>query len=474
MRTIISEYAYYVMGWKAMGVMSYSKYEVVDALKRGRICVGVVGLGRVGLPTAAIFAEVGAKVIGADINRQIVKLVNSGRCQFHDEPGLETLVEKVVKDGKFRATDDVSSAGEKSDVLIICVPTPVDEQKIPDYSAIEKACNDVAKTLKRESLVIIESTVGPGTVENMVVPLLEKHSGMKVCKDFGVASCPERGDPGRMLENLRSVPRIVGGIDSKSADVAAWLYEAAFGVKVVKVSNPKTANAVKLTENLFRDVNIALSNEFAILYEKLGIDTKEVIEACATKYNFMPHYPGPGVGGPCLPQNPYYLIVEGMKVGNIPYLVRMAREINDRMPEHTVMLVTEALNDVGKTVKGAKIAILGVAYKPNVHDIQLTPVNKIFNQLKQMGALITIYDPMFVGEEVFSVKCSESLAKAVKNADCIVIGTAHREFKKLDLADLAQLSRMPAAFVDARHVVDPLEVTKRGFAYRGVGRALQR
>lgn len=457
-----------------MGVMNYSKHEVVSALENGKICIGVIGLGRVGLPTAAILAEAGAKVIGADINRRIVRLVNSGRCQFHDEPGLEALVQKVVKTGNLRATDDVSSVVKSSDVVVICVPTPIDEQKVPDYSAVRKVGKNVGKSLRKGSLVIVESTVGPGTVENMLVPVLEKHSGMKSCKDFGVASCPERGDPGKILENLRSVPRIIGGIDSKSADVAAWLYAAAFRVRVVKVGNPKTANAVKLTENLFRDVNIALSNELAILYEKLDIDTKEVIDACATKYNFMPHYPGPGVGGPCLPQNPYYLIVEGIKVGNIPYLVRMAREINDRMPEHTVMLVTEALNDVGKTVRGAKIAILGVAYKPNVHDIQLTPVNKIFDQLRQMGALIRIYDPMFIGEKVFGVKCSVSLAKAVENVDCIVVGTDHREFKNLDLAELKQMVQMPAAFVDARHVVDPLEVMNCGFAYRGVGRVFSK
>ena len=455
-----------------MGVMNYSRHEVVDTLKRGKICIGVIGLGRVGLPTAAVFADVGAKVIGADINCDIVKVVNAGRCRFHDEPGLETLVEKVVKNGNLTATDDASSVAKVSDVIIICVPTPVDEQKVPDYSVVEEVCHSVGKTLKKGSLVIVESTVGPGTVENMVVPLLEKHSKMKPSEDFGVASCPERADPGRMLENLRSIPRIVGGIDLKSADVAAWLYETTFGVKVIRVKNPKTANAVKLTENLFRDVNIALANELAILYEKLRIDTKEVIEACATKYNFMPHYPGPGVGGPCLPQNPYYLIVEGMKVGNIPYLVRMAREINDRMPEHVVMLVTEALNDVGKTVRGAKIAILGVTYKANVHDIQLTPARRIFHQLKQMGALMTIYDSMFIGEKVFGVKCSESLTKAVRNVDCILMCTDHKELMNLDLGDLARLSHMPAAFVDARQVVDPLEVLKSGFSYRGVGRAL--
>jgi len=457
-----------------MKIMSLSKKEIVKALKSGQVTVCVIGLGRVGLPTAAIFAEAGAQVVGADIDRELVELVKEGRCRLNDEPGLDALVKKIVNNENLKATTDAVSAVKRSDVIIVCVPTPVDESKVPDYSAVEAACSQIAGALRSHCLVIVESTVGPGTIEDLVIPLLERETKMKAGVDFGVASCPERANPGSILQNIKAVPRIVGGIDAKSAEVAATLYETVLGVKVVIVSSPKTANAVKLTENLFRDVNIALANEFAILYEKLGIDAIEVIEACATKYNFMPHYPGPGVGGPCLPQNPYYLIVEGVKVGNIPYLVRMAREINDRMPEHVVTLVTEALNDVGKTVRGAKIALLGVAYKPNVHDIQLTPIRKIFEQLKQMGASIKIYDPMFVGEEVFGVKCSIRLTDAVEGADCIVVGTDHKEFKKLDLAALARLSHIPAAFVDARHVIDPIKVRKHGFAYSGVGRGFRR
>lgn len=452
-----------------MSIMDSSRTQTLNGIRNGKITLCVIGLGRVGLPTASVFANAGAKVIGADINGELVKLVNSGNCPFIDEPGLSELVQKVVKKGNLTATKNVSEAVEASDAIVICVPTPVDEQKVPDYSAVEKACKETAKTLKKGSLVIVESTVGPGTVENMVIPILEEGSGLKVCRDFGVASCPERGDPGRMLENLFSVPRVVGGVDAKSADVASWLYEA-LGVKVIKVSNPKTANAVKLTENLFRDVNIALANEFALLYEKLGIDTIEVIDACATKYNFMPHYPGAGVGGPCLPQNSYYLIVEGVKVGNIPYLIRMAREINDRMPEYVVSLVAEALNDVGKTVKGSKIAVLGVTYKPNVHDLQLTPMEKVIQKLVDMGGTVSIYDPMFKGEKVFGIRVTNTLEKALKDADCIVIGTAHKEFHSLDLAALCQVCHKPAALVDARHVIDPETAKRYGFAFRGVGR----
>jgi len=453
-----------------MNLMNLSKQDIIGAVKQGKITICVIGLGRIGLPTAGVFAEAGAKVIGADIDPEIIQIVSSGRSQFRDEPGLNTLIKKVVKNGRLRATANVSSAVAEAEAVIVCVPTPVDESKVPDYSAIREACKEISKGLRKGNIVIIESTMGPGTVEDLVVPLLEKNTGIKVGVDFGVASCPERADPGQILKNLKKVPRIVGGINRESADAAEALYEAVLGVKIVKVSNPKTANAVKLTENLFRDVNIALANEFAILYEKLGIDTIEVMEACSTKYNFMPHYPGAGVGGPCLPQNPYYLIVEGVKAGNIPYLIRFAREINDRMPEHVVMLVAEALNEVGKTVRGSKIAMLGAAYKPNIHDLQLTPVEKVFNRLKEMAADLTIYDPMFRSERVFGVKAAQSLAEAVKEADCIVIGTAHEEFHGLDLATLARMCRKPSALVDSRHVVDPSMVREYGFAYRGVGR----
>ncbi len=453
-----------------MPIMNLSEREVTEAVRKGKLTVCVIGLGRIGLPTATTFAQAGIPVIGADINPKVAQLINSGKCQFSDEPALENLVRKMVKEKRLKAVSNVPSAVKQADVISICVPTPVDENKVPDYSMVKKACLDIAQTLRKGSLVVIESTVGPGTIENLVIPLLEKKTIMKAGTEFGVASCPERADPGKILQDMKKIPRIIGGIDRKSAEITAALYRAVLGVEVIKVSNPKTANAVKLTENLFRDVNIALVNEFSILYEKLGIDTIEVIQACSTKYNFIPHYPGAGVGGPCLPQNPYYLITEGTKVGYIPYLVRMAREINDRMPEHVVTLVTKALNDVGKTVQTSKIALLGISYKPEIRDIQLTPMEKVFHYLENMGASIKIYDPFYKGEKVFGVKTTRTLNEALKEADCIVIGTAHKEFFNLNIAALSKLCNMPAGFVDARNVVPQHEVEKNGFAYRGVGR----
>jgi len=444
--------------------------EIPTQLRRGRIRIAVIGLGRIGLPTAAAFAKAGAKVVGVDVKKEVVDETNAGRCWLTDELGLPDLVRDSVGSGNLRATLAADEAVSRADFSIICVPTPVYETKTPDYSAVQKAARTVGKSLRKGSVVIVESTVGPGLVEDMVGPILESESGMKVGKDFGLAACPERSDPGNIMQNMKSVPRIIGGIGPIWTDATVALYEAALGVKAIRVSGPKTANAAKLTENLFRDVNIALANEFALLFEELGVDTIEVINACASKYNFMPHYPGLGVGGPCLPANSYYLISEGIKAGNIPILIRMAREINDRMPDHAVELIGEALNEVGKTVKGSKIVMLGVAYKPNIKDIQLTPVERVISRLKEMGGRVEIYDPMFKGEEVFGLRGKSSLEVAARGADCIVLGTAHDEFKHLDLVELSKLASAKAAFVDARNVVLPADVVRAGFAYRGVGR----
>ena len=936
-----------------MARYSLDAKDIPNLLRKGKLRIAVIGLGRIGLPTAAAFAKAGAKVTGVDIKKDVVEKTNAGECWLTDELGLADLVRDAVRSGNLRATTLADDAIAKADFSIICVPTPVFETKTPDYTAVQKASRTLGKSLRKGSVVIVESTVGPGIVENMVGPILEDESGLKVGKDFGLVSCPERSDPGNIMQNMKTLPRIVGGIDPSWTNITVSLYESALGVKAIRVSDPKTANAAKLTENLFRDVNIALANEFALLFEELGVDTIEVINACASKYNFMPHYPGIGVGGPCLvedefvflgtpkglrvarlgelvdeltrdttsvttswgdtefittkgpvlalsfdgrrtqfnrvkwfskrryngkvisvrlttnryltvtpdhpmlvkkggdlvveaardlqpsdeipistnygppihaegtvdlieeirasnirlladtkvkpvgscltdhrgyftagleftntsathrhdffrynymplekwvameawgtspiprdqltlyttrghacripavlsmdekfwrfigyyvsegcivrsegsnwirdrikisfgehekdliddcrsilvswgiepdeevregshslrfssrvfafllrdilncgldsytkkvppqlffsarksiaaflqglfrgdgvfekqrgrrsmmqgyataspelfqgvlvllqafglvpncrkivskkskvpteelriiryqdlltlntdvgglprlaqaltsyyrttkkspaftnygsfgtafvrtvkeedysgfvynmevdnthtfvtsygivthnclPSNSYYLISEAIKAGNIPYLIRMAREINDRMPDHAVELIEEALNEAGKTVKGSKVVMLGVAYKPNIKDVQLTPVERVITRLRDMGARLEIYDPMFKGEEVFGLRTRSSLEAAVRGADCIVIGTAHDEFKHLDLGELAKLVNARAGFVDARNVVSPESVVKAGFAFKGVGR----
>ena len=444
---------------------------VARKLREGEVRIAVLGLGRIGLPTAGVFAQAGARVTGVDVRKDIVDYTNSGRCRLVDEPGLPEVIRATVKRGTLRATLDPGEAIPRADFVMICVPTPVHETKAPDYAAVQTVSRTIGKHLRRGSTVVIESTIGPGIAEEMVKPIIESESGMAAGPGFGLASCPERSDPGNIMSNMKTLPRIVGGMNQRTTELTAALYEAALGVKALRVSDPKTANAVKLTENLFRDVNIALANEFALLFEKIGIDSIEVIGACASKYNFMPHYPGLGVGGPCLPSNSYYLISEGIKAGNIPYMIRMAREINDRMPDHVVELVGEALNEAGKTVKGSRIAVLGVAYKPNIRDLQLTPVERLVTRLEEMGAEVRLYDPMFKGEKALGLQVERTMKAAVDSADCLVVGTAHSEFKDLDLKGLSGLVRRPAALVDSRNVVPPAAAVKAGFAFRGVGRS---
>ena len=453
-----------------LNLLSLSSKEVEGLIIEGKLTIGIIGLGRIGLPCATAFAQAGLQVLAADIDPQIVDSVNAGTSKFVDEPGLNEMLAEVVHKGKLVATTSTAAVANQSDLIIICVPTPIDAAKSPDYSFIMAAAQEVGVSLRSGSIVVVESTVGPGTVEGLVKDVLETASGMTSEVDFGLAACPERSDPGSIMENLRTVPRLMGAESERTGALVAAIYESAFGVKVIRLSNPKTANAVKLTENLFRDVNIALANEFALLFERLGIDSLETINACASKYNFVPHYPGGGVGGPCLPSNSYYLITEGIRAGNIPYIVRLAREINDRMPEHVVELVSEAMNEAGKTIRGSKIAILGVAYKPNIKDTQQTPVARVCDKLVQMGAILEIYDPMFAGEKALGYEVKNSLEEAVADADCIIIGTAHKEFKGLDLKAIAKMVSGPAALVDSRNVVEPEAAAEAGFSYRGVGR----
>jgi nucleotide sugar dehydrogenase len=453
-----------------MGIINSSKKQILRSLKNGEITTCVIGLGRIGLPTASVLADAGARVYGVDINNDVVRQVNSGKSVFGDEPGLNQLLRKVVKKKRLSAETDIPNAVEKSDVVILCVPTPLGMDKIPNNSAIINACQQVAKAIKKESLIAVESSVVPGTVEKLLIPIMEKNAEMKAGKDFGVASCPERANPGHILCDLRTIPRIVGGINHRSTETAAAFYQSTLKVKIFKVRNPRTANAVKFTENIFRYVNIALVNELSFLYTKLDIDMIEVVDACATKWNFVPHYPGAGAGGGCLPVNTSYLIYEGAKMGCIPRLIQTAQEINEKMCEHAVMLVVEGLRDIAKVVRGTKIAVLGVAYKPNVHDTQGTPVEHICYRLKKMGASVTVYDPLFRGEEVFGFRVSKTLKEAVENADCIVIGTSHHEFQNLDLHEIVKISKMPTALVDTGHLIEPSKAIELGFSYRGIGR----
>lgn len=450
--------------------------QIADQIKKGNIRVAIFGLGRIGLPTALHLADRGVYVYGVDIQETIIESIKGGKIHI-DEPGLNDLFKRVKEKNRFYVTSDIEDVMKKVDVCILCVPTPVSDDKTPDYSKIIEVCNIGFRFLKKDDLVIVESTISPGTIEDIIIPLIEKITKLKAGKDFGIACCPERADPGKILSNFKNTPRIIGGYTPKSTEITAAIYRFITAADLILVRDAKTASAVKLTENVFRDVNIALINELAILYEKLGLDIVEIIEAASSKWNFQPHYPGAGVGGPCLPANPYYLIKEAVKVGFVPHLIRMAREINDRMPQYIVELTLKALNQAGKPVKNVKIAVLGVTYKPGVHDFQISPAISILQTLANLGAKLTIYDPLVQPKDLSKYEflnlgnCVQSIEQATKNSDCLIFVTAHQEFIQLKIKDLEGNTAKPLIIVDGRNIFNLKEIPKN-VIYVGVGRQL--
>jgi nucleotide sugar dehydrogenase len=441
-------------------------------VKARKAVICVVGLGYVGLPTAVAFAKAGFTVVGADLSKKKVDLLNKGISPLTDLD-LDTDVAAVHRSGHLKATTDVTAACNRADVVLLIVPTPVDDAKQPDLSFVASASEAAAKGLRPGQLVILESTTYPGTTEDYVVTLGEKHSGLKAGKDFGVAYCPERYNPGDPNHTLANVYRVVGAITPEWADVCEAMYGVLNGGKITKVRDMRTAEAAKVIENIQRDLNIALVNELALIFERIDIDVHEVLDAAATKWNFVKYTPGPGVGGHCLPVDPYYLTWLSERLGYHPRVILAGRAVNDHMPEHTVELVSEALNELGHPVKGTPIAILGLSYKANTGDVRESPAEPVVRALQRRGADLRLCDPFIDTEEVqhhFGLP-NVALDQALKGARAVVVLTDHEPFRKLALAKVkAVAAKGGAALVDTRNVFAPSDVRKAGLTYRGIGR----
>ena len=302
-------------------------------------------------------------------------MVNSKDYPLKDEPEFDKIFDNVISQKKLFATTDIAEAIPKCDVVILSLPTPMDNQNIPDYNALLTVGKSLNNLLSNGQIVIVESTVEPGFIENELLQSIEgPNQSLKSGIDFHLAVCPETANPGEIMKDFQKLPRLVGSIDKKISPIVSLLYTHVFGVELIQMPNCKTANAVKLTTNVFRDINIAFVNELALLFEKLGIDTYTVIEAAKRKYNFQPHFPGPGVGGPCLPVNSYQYLNSSKKVDtNFLKIVQEARKINENMPQHTVNLLTDAFHESRKSLDNSTITLLGISYKPNVRDIQIAP-----------------------------------------------------------------------------------------------------
>ncbi len=449
-------------------VFQLSAPQIHRGVKSGKIKIAIIGLGQVGLPQALHLVKAGASVLGVDIDGKKINLIKQGVCPS----GTKDLVEifsQFKKSSNFEVTTDTVAAVKGSEVHILCLPTPLGRDKRPDLSALTAACEKVGQGLRRGNLVIIESTVYPGVTTKVIKPILEAKSGIKAGGDFGLVYCSERIDPGNVNHRLDNTPRVIGGIDEASTGAASAIYSIIVKVPNIGVRDCQTAELVKLVENVYRDVNIAFINEVSLLCEEMGIDVLEVLEAAATKWSFMPHIPGAGVGGMCIPINPYYLLQCAREAGTDLPLVRQARMVNENVPHHMVELVNKALDRINTPVERAKICVLGLAYKADVDDDRGAPGEIIARELEQMGADVACYDPL-IGPEGKDIELKGSLEEAIQGADCIVIATDHSAFKSLDLKSIARLANEPLAIVDGRHVLIPREVEDSGITYIGIGR----
>jgi UDP-N-acetyl-D-glucosamine dehydrogenase len=397
--------------------------ELEKKIKDKTAIVGILGLGYVGLPLAVEFGGAGFKVIGFDISEKKVELVNSGRSDIDDIPAEQ--VKQLHDARRLEATSDFSKLRE-TDCITICVPTPLNKTKDPDVSFILSAAGEIKKYLRHGQLIVLESTTYPGTTDELILPMLEE-TGLKAGKDFFLAFSPERVDPGNPSYHTSNTPKIVGGIDELSTKLSKDFYEQVIA-EVVPVSSTRAAEMVKLLENTFRSVNIGLVNEVALMCARLQIDVWEVIDAAATKpFGFLKFYPGPGLGGHCIPIDPHYLSWKLRSLNYYARFIELAGDINSRMPEYVVDLVAKALNNNKKSISGAGILILGIAYKKDVSDVRESPALDIIRLLETRGARVSYHDPFVPavrldGRNGQSVHLNES---TVRDADCVVIVTDH-------------------------------------------------
>ena len=407
--------------------------------------VCIIGLGYVGLPLAEAFSK-HLKVIGFDTDKVKLSKLSEG-----------------TSNGDLFFTDDPREIG-RADFIIICVPTPVTRSKDPDLSYIKSAAETAGQNMKRGSTVILESTVYPGVTEDIVSPILERESGFKCGQDFGIAYCPERINPGDTEHTIDNTTKIVSGKDEETTEVVAKLY-GKLTPHIFKARDIKTAEAAKVIENIQRDLNIALMNEFALVFEKMGLNTSDVLDAAVTKWNFIRYSPGL-VGGHCIPVDPYYLVYKSRELGYHPQVILAGRAINDGMPDYVTELAIKGLINTGKVVKGARVLIMGLAYKQDVADTRESPAGKIINRLMEYGVEVVGYDPLLDDiEGEFGIKAVSSL-ESLQGIDCVIITVAHSAFRNIKADTLKGITGDKPVLIDVRGFLNRQEALEKGFYYR--------
>ena len=410
-----------------------------EKLLKKTVCV--VGLGYVGTPLAEAFSKY-LPTIGFDIDTQkIDDLIASGsNIQFTADPT------KI----------------KNADFIMICVPTPITRAKDPDLGPVRSASATIGQNLKNGAIVVLESTVYPGVTEDIVIPILERESGLKCGKDFFVGYSPERINPNDDAHTLDKITKIVSGSDEKTTDQLVELYSLI--TTIYRAPDIKTAEAAKVIENIQRDLNIALMNELALIFERMGLDTREVLEAAGTKWNFHPYRPGL-VGGHCIPVDPYYLVMKAEELGYHPQIILAGRSINDSMPRHVAGLAIKGLNDAGKVIKGSRVLIMGLTYKEDVPDTRESPVEEIVNELKEFKVDVYGYDPLLTDETIRKFGATP-LRQLDKKVDAVIIAVAHSVFRKMSVHEIRSLMNGNPVLVDVRGMVDRDEAEKTGILYR--------
>ena len=424
------------------------KEKLLDKIKKRQITVGVVGLGYVGLPLAVEKAKAGFKTIGFDIQKEKVDMVNSGHNYIGDV--IDDDLESLVNEGILSATTDFSFIRDV-DFIAICVPTPLDCHQQPDISFVKNSTIDIAKYLTSNTMVVLESTTYPGTTEELIRPLLEKGSGLKCGEDFYLGFSPERVDPGNAVFKTKNTPKVVGAVGKDATEVIAAMYRAVLDGEVYEVSSPAIAEMEKILENTYRNVNIGLINELAILCDKMNINLWEVIDAARTKpYGFQAFYPGPGLGGHCIPLDPYYLSWKAREYGFHTSMIESSMMINDKMPEYCVERASKILNRFKKSLNGSRILVLGVAYKQDIDDYRESPAIRVIEELEPTGAIVDYYDPYISSyKERGAVKegLKDINDKIVASYDLVIVTAAHTT------VDYEMVQRSAKAIFDTKNVM---------------------
>lgn len=437
--------------------------------KKARVCI--VGLGYVGVPLAVASAQAGFRVTGVDVDKQKVSLINKGVCYVEDAYS-ERYLPELVKAGIIGATASLDEGASSCDVIIVCVPTPLNRQNEPDLSFLKSVARGLSKISGGFKLVIVESTSFPGTTTDIFRPLLERE-GKEAGKDFALVYSPERIDYGNSNFGVKNIPKVVGGIDETSTTLGSEFYKTILDASVVSVGSPSVAEATKMLENIFRYVNIALVNELAVLHETLDVDFVEAINAAATKpFGFMAHYPGPGVGGHCIPKDPFYLVYKAKKAGFTLRLVSASKAVNKMMPIHTIDRLTNALKKNKRSLANSTIVVWGLAYKGEVKDTRRSPSLELLKLLSHSKANIRVFDPyvpqVTMGGKSYDSSVSE--VESVRDADALVIVTAHNAFRNSDLSKLRGVMHDKPILYDTRNIRTREECEKAGFTYLATGR----